>query len=133
MAELRAVLTAGDILTVQKMVRKVPVSDHGVDYAVNLVRATRPGEADAPEFVKNWLTWGAGPRAAQYLILGAKARAISRGRLNVSVEDVKQMAKPVLRHRIITNFNADAEGVDTDAVIEKLLGVVKEAGAEAYK
>ncbi|MGN6368727.1 MAG: AAA family ATPase [Phycisphaerae bacterium] len=132
-AELRPVLTAADILTVQKMVRKVPVSDHVVDYAVNLVRATRPGEADAPEFVRNWLTWGAGPRAAQYLVLGAKARAISRGRLNVSVEDVKQMAKPVLRHRIITNFNADAEGVDPDAVIEKLLGVVKEAGAEAYK
>ncbi len=132
-AELRSVLTAADILAVQRMVRKVPVSDHVVDYAVNLVRATRPGETDAPEFIRNWLTWGAGPRAAQYLVLGAKARAISRGRLNVSVDDIKQMAKPVLRHRIITNFNADAEGVDSDAVIEKLLGVVKEAGAEAYK
>jgi len=131
--ELRPVLSASDILTVQKMVRKVPVSDHVVDYAVSLVRATRPGEKEAPEFIRNWLTWGAGPRAAQYLILGAKARAISRGRLNVSVEDVKQMAKPVLRHRIITNFNADAEGVDTDSVIEKLLGTVKEAGAEAYR
>ena len=133
MAELRAVLTAADILAIQRIVRKVPVSDHVVDYAVNLVRATRPGEKDTPEFINNWLTWGAGPRAAQYLILGAKARAISRGRLNVSVEDVKQMAKPVLRHRIITNFNADAEGVDPDAVIEKLLATVKEPGAEAYK
>jgi MoxR-like ATPase len=109
------------------------VSDHVVDYAVNLVRATRPGEADTPEFIRNWLTWGAGPRAAQYLVLGAKARAISRGRLNVCVEDVKQMAAPVLRHRIITNFNADAEGVDTDAVIAKLLETVKEPGAEAYR
>jgi MoxR-like ATPase len=111
----------------------VPVSDHVVDYAVNLARATRPGEKESPDFINNWLTWGAGPRAAQYLVLGAKARAITRGRLNVSVEDVKQMAKPVLRHRIITNFNADAQGVDPDAVIEKLLATVKEPGAEAYR
>jgi MoxR-like ATPase len=131
--DLKPVLTAADILAIQRIVRKVPVSDHVVDYAVNLVRATRPGESDTPEFIRNWLTWGAGPRAAQYLVLGAKARAIGRGRLNVSVEDVKQMAKPVLRHRIITNFNADAEGVDTDAVIEKLLATVKEPGAEAYR
>jgi MoxR-like ATPase len=131
--ELRPIMTASDILAVQRMVRKVPVSDHVVDYAVNLVRATRPGEKETPEFISNWLTWGAGPRAAQYLILGAKARAISRGRLNVSVEDVKLMAKPVLRHRIITNFNADAEGVDPDAIIEKLLGAVKEPGADSYR
>jgi len=131
--DLQAVLSAADIMAIQRIVRKVPVSDHVVDYAVNLVRATRSGEKDTPDFISNWLTWGAGPRAAQYLVLGAKARAISRGRLNVSVEDVKQMAKPVLRHRIITNFNADAEGVDTDAVIEKLLTTVKEPGAEAYR
>jgi MoxR-like ATPase len=127
------VLTANDILAVQKIVRKVPVSDHVVDYAVNLVRATRPHEKDTPDFINNWLTWGAGPRAAQYLVLGAKARAILRGRLNVSVDDVKYMAKPVLRHRIITNFNADAEGIDADAIIEKLIQAVREPSADAYK
>jgi MoxR-like ATPase len=115
------------------MVRKVPVSDHIVDYAVNLTRATRPKEEGTPDFINNWLTWGAGPRAAQYLVLGAKARAITRGRLNVSADDIRQMAKPVLRHRIITNFNADAEGIDADAIIEKLLQTVKEPGAEAYR
>jgi MoxR-like ATPase len=131
--EVQPVLSATDILAIQRIVRKVPVSDHVVDYAVTLARATRPQEKDTPDFINNWLTWGAGPRAAQYLVLGAKARAITRGRLNVSVEDVKQMAKPVLRHRIITNFNADAEGVDPDAIIEKLLATVKEPGPDAYR
>jgi MoxR-like ATPase len=131
--DLQPVLTAADILTVQKIVRRVPVSDHVVDYAVNLVRATRPHEGDAPEFIQNWLTWGAGPRAAQYLVLGAKARAVTRGRLNVSTDDIRQMAKPVLRHRLITNFNADAEGMDGDAIVEKLLATVKEPGPEAYR
>ena len=131
--EPNAVLSAQDILTVQQIVRKVPVSDHVVDYAVNLARATRPHEKDAPDFINNWLTWGAGPRAAQYLVLGAKARAILHGRLNVSADDIKQMAKPVLRHRLFTNFNADAEGVDADAIVDKLLATVKEPGADAYK
>ena len=131
--DISPVLTANDIMAVQRMVRKVPVSDHVVDYAVMLARATRPHEKDTPDFINNWLTWGAGPRAAQYLVLGAKARAITRGRLNVSVDDIKQMAKPVLRHRIITNFNADAEGVDSDAIIDKLLATIKEPGAESYR
>jgi MoxR-like ATPase len=131
--DLQPVLNAADILAVQRIVRKVPVSDHVVDYAVNLVRATRPGEKDTPEFITNWLTWGAGPRAAQYLVLGAKARAVTRGRLNVSADDIRHMAKPVLRHRIITNFNADAEGVDADAIVTKLLETVKEPGPEAYR
>jgi MoxR-like ATPase len=131
--DLQPVLTAADILTVQKIVRKVPVSDHIVDYAVSLVRATRPGESDTPAFINNWLTWGAGPRAAQYLVLGAKARAVTRGRLNVSADDIRYMAKPVLRHRIITNFNADAENIDADAIVDKLLATVKEPSAEAYR
>ena len=131
--DLQPVLTAADIVMVQKIVRRVPVSDHVVDYAVNLVRATRPHEGEAPDFITYWLTWGAGPRAAQYLVLGAKARAVTRGRLNVSAEDIRQMAKPVLRHRLITNFNADAEGIDADAIVEKLLATVKEPGAEAYR
>ncbi len=131
--EPQHILTAADILAVQRMVRKVPVSDHIVDYAVSLARATRPNESDTPQFINNWLTWGAGPRAAQYLVLGAKARAITRGRLNVTVDDIRQMAKPVLRHRMITNFNADAEGVDADAIVEKLLATVKEPGPDAYR
>jgi MoxR-like ATPase len=132
-AEPQAILSAADILAIQKMVRRLPVSDHVIDYAVSLVRATRPGEKDSPDFINNYLTWGAGPRAAQNLVLGAKARALLRGRLNVSCDDIRQMAKPVLRHRIITNFNADAEGIDADTVVDKLMTSVKEPDAEAYK
>ena len=132
-AEPQAILSAADILAIQKMVRRLPVSDHVIEYAVSLVRATRPGEKDSPDFINNYLTWGAGPRAAQNLVLGAKARALLRGRLNVSCDDIRQMAKPVLRHRIITNFNADAEGIDADTVVDKLMTSVKEPDAEAYK
>ncbi len=127
------VLSSEDILSIQKMVRRIPVSDHVVDYAVQLVRCTRPHEKDTPDFINNWLTWGAGPRAAQYLVMGAKSRALLRGRLNVSTDDIRQMAKLVLRHRIITNFNADAEGIDSDAVVEKLIQTVQEPSADAYK
>jgi MoxR-like ATPase len=130
--EPEPVLSANDILHVQKVLRKLPVSDHVVDYAVSLVRATRPKEPGTPAFINDWLTWGAGPRAAQYLVLGAKARAVLGGRLNVGVEDVRRVAKPVLRHRIFTNFNADAEGIGPDQVVEKLLQAVPEAGAADY-
>jgi MoxR-like ATPase len=131
-AEPEPVLTAADIVQVQKILRKLPVSDHVVDYAVTLTRATRPKEPNTPSFINDWLTWGAGPRAAQYLVLAAKARAIMDGRLNVGVDDVKRMAKPVLRHRLFTNFNADAEGVGPDQVIEKLIETVSEASAGDY-
>ena len=124
--EVRPVLHGPDILWIQQLVRQVPTSQHMVDYAVDLARATRPKEAPSPDFVKNWLAWGAGPRAAQYLILGAKARAILHGRFAVSAEDVRAMAYPVLRHRLFTNFNADAEGIDVDQVIEKILATVPE-------
>jgi len=97
-----------------------------VDYAVDLARATRPKEPESPPFIKEWLAWGAGPRAAQYLVLSAKARAVLHGRMAVSASDIRAMARPVLRHRIFTNFNADAEGVDSDQVIEKLLKTVSE-------
>ncbi len=127
-----AVLSATDILHVQKVLRRLPVSDHVVDYAVSLTRATRPKEPNTPQFINDWLTWGAGPRAAQYLVLGAKAAAIMEGRLNVSCEDVRRVAKPVLRHRLFTNFNADAEGIGPDQVVERLLEVVPEAGAADY-
>jgi MoxR-like ATPase len=124
--ELRAVLTGQDILWIQQLVRQVPTSQHMVDYAVDLVRATRPKETTSPDFIKNWLAWGAGPRAAQYLVLGAKARAILHGRFAVSADDIRAIASPVLRHRIFTNFNADAEGVDVDQVIQKILQIVPE-------
>jgi MoxR-like ATPase len=126
------ILSAADILAIQKVLRKLPVSDHVVDFAVNLTRATRPKEPGTPDFINDWLTWGAGPRAAQYLVLGAKARALLDGRLNVSVEDVRAVAKPVLRHRLFTNFNADAEGVSPDQIVEKLLEVVREKSDSEY-
>jgi MoxR-like ATPase len=124
--EINPVLRGRDLLWIQQLVRHVPASDHMVDYAVDLARATRPGEPGAPAFVKKWLAWGAGPRAAQYLVLAAKARAVLHGRLAVSAADLRAAARPVLRHRIFTNFNADAEGVDADAVLEKLLQTVPE-------
>ncbi|MDD4891674.1 MAG: AAA family ATPase, partial [Phycisphaerae bacterium] len=110
-----------------------PVSDHVVDYAVELTRASRPKEGNnVPKFIEEYLTWGAGPRAAQYLILGAKARAVIRGRYNVSCDDVRAIAHPVLRHRLFTNFNADAEGLDSDAIVSKLLQTVPEPGVKDY-
>lgn len=124
--EIRPVLSGPDIVWIQQLVRQVPTSQHMVDYAVDLVRATRPKEAPSPDFVKNWLAWGAGPRAAQYMVLGAKARALLQGRFAVSADDIRAIAYPVLRHRIFTNFNADAEGIDVDQVIEKILATIPE-------
>ena len=124
--EVRPVLQGRDILWIQQLVRQVPSSRHMVDYAVDIARATRPKEPPSPDFVKNWLAWGAGPRAAQNIVLGAKARAILQGRFAVSAEDVRTLAYPVLRHRIFTNFNADAEGIDVDQIIEKILETVPE-------
>ncbi len=126
MQDVKAVLRARDVLKMQQIVRQVPVSDHVVDYAVDLARATRPNEPGALDFVQNWLAWGAGPRAAQYLVLGAKSRAVLHGRFAASCDDVRALAHAVLRHRIFTNFNADAEGVDVDQVIDRLLETVPE-------
>ena len=120
------VMSGTEISALQQLVRKVPVSDHVVDYAIKLVRATRRNEQGVSEYITNWVTWGAGPRASQYLILGAKTRAILDGRYTPAVEDVKAVAKPVLRHRIVTSFNAEADGVDTLQIIDRLLGDVKE-------
>ena len=131
--DLRHVVGGKDLLNIQRIVRKVPVSEHVVDYAVNLVRATRPGMPDAPQFINEWLTWGAGPRAAQYLILGAKARALFGGRLNVTCEDIRKVALPVLRHRLFTNFNADAEGMTTEKIVDRLMTTVPEPAPEEYR
>jgi MoxR-like ATPase len=125
-ANLEPVLTGEEIIKLQQIVRRVPISDHVAQYAVRLVTSSRPRTENAPSFVKEWVSWGAGPRASQYLILGGKARAIMRGRYYVSCEDIKAIAIPVLRHRILTNFNAEADGVDSIHIIEELLKTVKE-------
>jgi len=130
---LNPVLRGTDIVAIQNIVRRVPISDHVVNYAINLVRATRPSDPQAPEFVKEWLTWGAGPRAAQYLVLGAKARAVMHARYNVSCADVRAMAHPVLRHRLFTNFNADAEGITPDKLVARLVKSVPEPKPEEYR
>ena len=124
--ELEAVLSGEDIITLNQIVRRVSAADNVVQYAVKLARATRPKSKDAPDFIQQWVRWGAGPRAGQYLILGAKARGILRGRVNASIEDVKSVVHAVLRHRVLTNFHAEAEGVDSDAVITRLLDTVQE-------
>ncbi|MDG3005539.1 MoxR family ATPase [Paludisphaera sp. Pla2] len=118
------VLSANEILALQEIVRRVPVADHVVKYAVRLTRATRRDRDEAPTFVRDYVSWGAGPRASQYLVLAAKARAVLHGRFHVSIEDVRSVAQPVLRHRIITNFNAEAEGLKPDDVVERLIKTV---------
>jgi MoxR-like ATPase len=118
--EVRALFSAEEILDLQKAVRRVPVPDHVYDYVVNLVNSTRPGICDVPDATK-WLQWGAGPRAGQQLILGGKARALLHGRYHVNTEDISALAKPVLRHRIICNFAAQASGLDSDLIVERLV------------
>jgi MoxR-like ATPase len=119
--DLERVLDGRQIIELQKLVRRVPVPRHVIDYAVRLARATRPAGEGAPGFIKDWVSWGAGPRASQYLILGAKTRSILRGRYTPSCEDVREVSRPVLRHRIITNFNAEADGITTIDIIDRLL------------
>src|SRR5688572_8073972 len=115
--DLHRVLTAEKILQLQELVRQVIVADHVFQYAADLVRATRPREPGTPAFLPELVSWGAGPRASQYLILAGKARALLHGRLHVSTADIKEIAYPVLRHRLITTFHADAEGITTDHII----------------
>ena len=119
--EVQPVLDAEQIRNLQQLIRKVPVADNIVEHAVNLFRKTRPNNPNAPEDITRMLSWGAGPRASQCLILGAKARAILSGRYAASIDDVSFVAKPVLRHRLVTSFNAEAEGVSTVDLIDKLL------------
>ncbi len=115
------ILSGTDILELQEIVRKVPVADHVTRYAVRLARATRRGQDDVPEFIRDYVSWGAGPRASQYLVLAAKARAVLYGRYYVATEDVRAVAGPVLRHRIVTNFNAEAEGLKPDDIVGRLI------------
>ena len=115
------VLTGKQIIALQELVRRVPVADAVVAFAVDLARRTRPRTEAAPQFIRDWLSWGAGPRASQYLILGAKARALLTGRHTPDIDDVRHMAGPVLRHRIVPNFNAEADGVTAIQIIRRLV------------
>jgi MoxR-like ATPase len=117
------VLNAEEIIGLQRLVREVPITDHVIRYTLSLVRQTRVGENGVPDFVSDQLSWGAGPRAVQFLILGGKARALLHGRTHVSSEDIQTLAKPVLRHRMVVNFAAESEGVTADDIIDRLIEV----------
>lgn len=119
--KINSVMNAKEIQTYQELVRRVPVADALVEYVVNIVGATRPKSTTAPDFIKKWISYGAGPRASQYIILGAKTRALLNGRATPDLEDIHKIISPVLRHRLILNFTAEAEGVSTIDVIENLL------------
>jgi len=119
--EPRHVLTGSQIEAFQDLVRRVPVADNVLEYAVRLVRASRPRTTQAPKFVEDWVRWGAGPRASQYLILGAKTRALLSGRHTPDIDDVRALAGPTMRHRMVTNFNAEADGVTAIEIVERLV------------
>ncbi|MCC5830878.1 MAG: MoxR family ATPase [Phycisphaeraceae bacterium] len=119
--QIQPVLTGAQIITAQKTVRKVPVPDHVLDFVLDLVRRSRPSEPDCHPFVKELIEWGPGPRACQHLVIASKVRALLRGRYHVTLDDVEALAYPVLRHRVVPTFNAEAEGITVDGIIEKLL------------
>ncbi len=120
---IQPVLSAEEIIHLQRIVREVPVTDHVIRYALSLVRQTRVKEPGVPDFVNDQVSWGAGPRAVQFLILGGKARALLHGRTHVSTDDIQALAKPVLRHRLVVNFSAESEGITQDDVVEKLIQI----------
>ena len=123
---LNAVITKSEIATYQDLVRRVPVADNVVEYAVKLVGATRPNSFTAPEFIQQSVDWGAGPRASQYLVLGAKAKAILDGRPSPNINDIQSLALPILRHRVLPNFNAEAEGLKVEDILNRLLDTIVE-------
>ncbi len=129
-AKVDRVLHARDILKLQEIVRRVPIGEHAYQFSLDVVRATRPNEPGASDFVRHWLSWGAGPRAGQYMILAAKARALMMGRLFVTLDDLVAVAPAVLRHRIIPNFNAEAEGITVEQIIQKILTLVPRGKGE---
>ena len=129
-AEVSPVLSGEEILSLQETVRDVPVSDHVIRYAISLVRQTRIGEEGTPEFVREMVGWGAGPRAVQFLILGGKARALLHGRTHVAPEDIQALAAPVLRHRLVVNFAAESDGITADHVVDRLIEVTPTAEDE---
>ncbi len=130
-ADLEMALTGEDILRLQDIVRRVPVADHVFQYARDLARASRPAEAETPDFINEMVNWGAGPRAGIYMILAGKARAILHGRYHVTTDDIRAVAPPVLRHRIITTFNAEAAGVTSNEIVQRLLTEIRPVVEEA--
>jgi MoxR-like ATPase len=123
--DLRHILSGEEIIQLQEVVRKVPVADHVIRYALQFSRLTRRTEGgNVPDFIAEYVSWGAGPRASQYLILAGKARALLKGRYHVSTDDIRQVALPVLRHRIVTNFNAEAEGIKSDSIVRRLIDFI---------
>jgi MoxR-like ATPase len=129
-ADIQPVLSGEQILNLQKVVRKVPVPDHVMDFVLDLVRHTRPAEPDAPDFVKELIAWGAGPRACQNLVLTGKVRAVLQGRFHVTIDDIEALALPVLRHRVVATFNAEAEGISVDDIITRVLKAVPRGEAK---
>ena len=123
-AELQPVINGEKIRQLQRVVRKVPVADHVLDFVLDLVRYTRPGNPESPAWVKDLIDWGAGPRACQNIVLAAKVRAVLRGRFHVTADDIEALALPVLRHRVVPTFNAEAEGIKVDDIITRILKVV---------
>jgi len=126
MVDIKSVISKEDLIRIPKLIRAMPVSNHVIQYAVKLVRKSRPQNDNSPDFIKEWVNWGAGPRAASYLVLGAKVNAVLRGSYNVGTLDVRAVADPVLNHRIMTNFNAEAESVDSRDIIKRLIEFVQE-------
>jgi MoxR-like ATPase len=124
-AAIEPLFTGDDVLRFHDIVRKVPIASDLVRYAVRLAAASRPKQPNAPDFVNEWISWGAGLRAGQFLVLGAKVRALLQGRAHVTTEDIQTLAYPVLRHRILLNYRAEAEGVTVESVIGKLVETVK--------
>ena len=124
--ELNTIIDGKEIIDFQKVVRRVPVPDHVYDYVVEIVRKSRPSLPTAPDWIKNWVMWGAGPRAVQYMVLGAKARAVIRGSYLAQMEDVDAVAEPVLAHRILTNFHAESEGVSSLDIIRRIISDTRE-------
>jgi len=123
---LSPIMDGKQVIEFQKVVRRVPVPDHVFDYVVALVRKSRPSLESAPDWIRNWVMWGAGPRAVQYLVLGAKARAVLRGRYLVGIDDIEAVARPVLSHRILTNFHAESEGITSRDIISRLIAETAE-------
>jgi MoxR-like ATPase len=128
-ATIEPLFTGEDVLRFHELVRQVPIAQDLIRYAVRLTAASRPQQANAPAFVNDWVSWGAGTRACQFLALGAKARALVQGRTHVSADDIRTLAAPVLRHRILVNYRAEAEGTNVETIIRRLLETVKEPGA----
>ena len=131
--EVKKILSAKAIVNLQKLVNSIAVSEQIIKYAARLVRATRPDDSESPEFIRELVDWGAGPRAGQFLIQGGKAIAAMAGRFSVAVTDIQRIAVPVLRHRVSTNFQAQAEGMDTEAIVLKLLDEIQPPNAGKYE